>query len=227
MIGSGRTSGLAAALFVTITVTGCPPNRDAGGGSPGGPSATTAGASTSALTTASGGDVLMPGNNEPSSGQGALDDAAVLGVARVLNRGEVDQAQAVQGRLTEAAAKDFAAMMIKDHGAALEKVAALEKELGVTATESPTKEKVEREGNAVLERLKAVNADLDRTYLVSQVTMHRSALKVLDEELIPSAKADKLRTALTEMRGHVARHLEVAEEATQGGGPGPADHKGH
>jgi putative membrane protein len=154
------------------------------------------------------------GAARPENREGAsLTTPEIFGVARAINEAEVEQATAVQGRLRNPAATRFAEQMIRDHGAAIEQLSALSSELAIAPADSDLRQKLVREAQDIMQRLSnASPTDLDQEYLDSQVTMHRRALEVLDDELIPAAEEQRLRQQLTTMRGHVAAHLSQAEQ---------------
>jgi len=158
-------------------------------------------------------------SDRPAQGRSDAPDAAVLttpqaiGVARAINEAEVEQATAVQGRLTDPAARRFAEQMIRDHNAALERLSTLTNELTLAPEDSELRQDLVREAQEVMQRLNAAGpGDVDQEYLDSQVVMHQRALDVIDDRVLPVVTDERLRRDLTEMRGHVAAHLEQAKQ---------------
>lgn len=142
-----------------------------------------------------------------------LDLGQVLGVARAINAGEVDQARAVKDRL-EGDAKRFAEIMIREHGAALERLSRLADELGIDPAVSELRRDLEQRSREAIRALRdAEDDEVSRKYVESQVEMHRRALEVIDGKLLPAAREEpRLESSLREMRAHVAAHLRTAEE---------------
>lgn len=148
-----------------------------------------------------------------SGGHAALSQPEIFGVALALNAGEVEQATAVQGRLRDASAQRFAEQMTRDHSAAIEQLNALSSELAILPADSSLRHELVSESQEVLRRLHAASpGDVDEEYLASQVAMHRRALDVYDNHLIPTAEQDRLRRLLTTQRGHIEAHLQQAEQ---------------
>lgn len=152
-------------------------------------------------------------------GQQRAGDAAflsapqIVGVARAINEGEVELATAVQARLTDPGARRFAEMMIREHGAANERLSALSRELALAPEDSALRQELVRESQQVTRRLNAAPAgDVDEEYLESQVEQHHRALDVIDNRLLSAAREERLRQELTAMRGLVAAHLTEAEQ---------------
>ncbi|MDB4972049.1 MAG: hypothetical protein JWN48_390 [Myxococcaceae bacterium] len=138
-----------------------------------------------------------------------LSEAQVVGVAAAINAGEIGAAMVAQGKATTAAARDYAAMMIEMHTAAQQRQTAL----GITPTTSPQQTTVMTMASQTLQTLQSTPAGpgFDVTYLQSQVTMHNSALSLIDSVLLPSASTPALRAELTRARGEVVMHLTLAQ----------------
>src|SRR5688572_11564453 len=70
----------------------------------------------------------------PTTGDvaGGWTDANVVDVLTVANQGEVDYSQIAVEKATDPGVKEFARLMVKDHGAMIEAVNGLATKLGVT-----------------------------------------------------------------------------------------------
>jgi putative membrane protein len=55
-------------------------------------------------------------------------------------------------------------------------------------------------------------AQFDKDYIDAQVKEHRDLLDLLDNKVIPQAKAPELKTELQAVRTRVEAHLKVAED---------------
>lgn len=143
----------------------------------------------------------------------SLTTPTIIGVATAINEAEVEQATAVQARLTDPSTRRFAEQMIRDHGAAVERLSTLSTQLAVAPEDSDLRQELVRESQEIIQRLHGAEAgEVDREYMASQVVMHRRALEVIDERLLPAVQDERLRQELTSMRGHVAAHLVQAEQ---------------
>lgn len=150
---------------------------------------------------------------QATSEQDDLDVGQALGVARAINQGEVEQARTVQDRV-DGEAKRFAEVMIREHGATIERLEKLARELGVEPRGSDLSRQLEERSRQVVTTLRdAEDAEVSRKYIDSQVDMHRQALEVIDGKLLPAARQQpRLEAAFREMREHVAAHLRHAEQ---------------
>lgn len=146
-----------------------------------------------------------------------LSVAEALGVARAINAGEVDQARAVQARLDDEDAAAFARVMIREHAATLDQLSRVARELGVEPAGSELKSELEARSRRLIGRLREADDDeVSGEYIASQVQMHREALELIDDELMPAAQDEpRLRDAFVEMRALVAAHLRRAEQLDQ------------
>jgi len=126
-------------------------------------------------------------------------NAAEAGIA------EVDEGQLAQDKGTNQEVKDFGARMVKDHGAANDKLKALAAQKNV---ELPTSTSV---GQMALEaKLKVESGDtFDKAYIKSQVRAHEMAVRLFTKEANsgqdPDAKAFASSTLPT-----LQDHLKMA-----------------
>ncbi|HVU02768.1 MAG TPA: DUF4142 domain-containing protein [Polyangiaceae bacterium] len=140
-----------------------------------------------------------------------LSDAQVLEVANLANDGEVQQASYAQMHAQAGAVKAFADLMVKDHTNAKKQGIAITKDTGIRPAPSDVSKNLRKDSEDVMKDLKKADADdFDKTYMKAQVKEHEQVLKILDDELIPSASAASLKQLLADMKTHVTHHLAVA-----------------
>jgi len=141
----------------------------------------------------------------------SLTDAQILKVTETVNSGEIEQAKLAKSKAKSAPVKQFAAHMITQHTKANQQGSKLAKQEQLVPAESPTATEVGIQGAATLEKLKAtVPAEFDKTYVDAQVEQHTAVLKMLGDQLIPSASDPALRAQLEEARKMVEQHLSDA-----------------
>lgn len=157
-------------------------------------------------------------SSSSSSSSGATDDGGAhteAEVARILvavNQGEIDAGNAVQSRATSAAVKDFAAMMISEHGAALQRANLVFQQLAITPVESALSRQLQTESATLVTQLGSLTGpDLDRRYMETQVVVHMGVLAVIDGNLLPNATTAGLRGELATTRTAVQAHLTLAQ----------------
>ncbi|RZA17991.1 MAG: DUF4142 domain-containing protein [Proteobacteria bacterium] len=150
------------------------------------------------------------------AGQGMLTDDQIHGVVSVANQGEIDVAKIALKQGKDKSVKDFANMMVKEHGKVKKDLMGLAKTAKIKNGDSPTKQTFEEAGQASMTRLKALKAvEFDKAYAEDQVKAHQDLLNTLDTELIPSAKNEKLKALLEKIKPSVAAHLDQAKAISQ------------
>jgi len=101
--------------------------------------------------------------------------------------------------------------MIDAHSMAQARQAALAQSKGITPAENDVSAKLMRESDEIVSQLSSASAaDIDLTYMETQVTVHQKALDTLDNVLIPSAEDADLKAELKTTRGDVQDHLDNA-----------------
>jgi putative membrane protein len=124
---------------------------------------------------------------------------------------EVDLAQLAQQKSTDPKVKDFAQMMVNDHGAANEKLNALaaSKQVAVPKTLDASHE-------AEKTRLEGLRGNsFDRAYAQSQVKAHEKAVGLLEKEISSGQDADAkafAQSVLPTIRHHLEEARALASE---------------
>lgn len=157
----------------------------------------------------------QPANTEPAAPADEhgdrLTDQQIVAVAAAVNAAEVDQAKIAVGRAKKKAVKEFAQMMIAHHGKAVKDVNELSTRLNLTPADSELVTHLRVDATETLTKLEQEEAnDFDEEYIEAQISMHETALKKLDERLLPNVRNEELKTLLQTMRAQVAQHLEQA-----------------
>lgn len=140
-----------------------------------------------------------------------LNDGQVLHVTATMNQGEIDQATVALARAAADDVRQFAALMLAEHGDALEAATELGEELGLV--ENLVSARLQDESAAIVNQLEsASDAEFDALYMHSQVTVHARVLTLLDEQLIEQAGDEELVTYLESLRASVSEHFDLAAE---------------
>jgi putative membrane protein len=115
---------------------------------------------------------------------------------------EVSDATLAQQSATDPKLKDFAAMMIKDHSAANDKLAALAGTKGITLPTSPSVAEM-----ATHTKLKVLSGDtFDKSYIKGQISAHRSTIRLLRKEIATGQDQDAkdfAKAVLPTVQGHL------------------------
>lgn len=153
-----------------------------------------------------------PDDTRRGTGEGDdLTPGQVIGAARAINVGEVEQATAVQGRVADPELSTMVDRIVQDHRAALQSLEQVSTQLGLVGEESDLSRELqedlqERTGDLTGKQ----GDDLTDDFLEAQIEGHEKALEVIDDTLMPATSEPTLQQYLTELRGLVAAHLEMA-----------------
>lgn len=139
-------------------------------------------------------------------------DGRILGSLVVLNQNEIAAGQEAVQRSTNPAVKNFADMMIRDHGANLARTEEVSQKSGIATINGPIAMTLKQKGRRLMYTLKHVNnASFDKVYINAMVKGHAEALNLIDK-LIPLATNPAVKAHLQDTRTHVAHHLAAAQQ---------------
>ena len=103
-------------------------------------------------------------------------------------------------------------MLVADHGATLQKLKTLREKLKIEPIEDESVKQMRDEGSEKLRRLEGLEGnELDKAFLDTAIEAHQETLTTIDEEYLPAAKSDELKTLLREMKPTVQKHLDHAK----------------
>jgi putative membrane protein len=142
------------------------------------------------------------------------DDAAFLRTLAENGRAEVQSSELAANKATSDEVREFAKMLVKDHGAANQKVANLARAKGVALPEALGTEKAEMMKSLASQS----GARFDQEYLAHMTKAHEKSVKLLQSEVAGSGSADT-RALAQELLPTVEHHLHEAHRLT---GKGPA-----
>jgi len=150
----------------------------------------------------------------PATGDvsGGWTDANVVDVITVANQGEVDYSQIGAEKATNASVKQFAQLMVKDHGAMLDAVKNLATKLNVVPAANDKVNDLQKESQKDITDLngKKVGKDFDKEFMEEQVDMHQETLDLLNDLDGKTTNAD-LKAAIAEAKPKVQAHLDQAK----------------
>jgi putative membrane protein len=122
---------------------------------------------------------------------------------------EVSDATLAAQSATDPKLKDFAAMMVKDHSAANDKLSALAGSKSITL---PTSASIPQ--MATHEKLKLESGDtFDKSYIKGQISAHRATLRLLRKEIATGQDPDAqafAKSVLPTVRGHLREINSIA-----------------
>jgi putative membrane protein len=186
------TSALAMGAFGVLTA--CSPKKED---------------TTDTLATTPPATATTPAAGDVASG---WTDANVVDVLTVANQGEVDYSQIGVEKATNPSVKQFAQMMVKDHGTMLDAVKNLASKLNVTPAANDKVTDLQKENQKDIADLngKTAGKDFDHEFMEEQVDMHQETLDLLNDLDSKTTNAD-LKAAIAEAKPKVQAHLDQAK----------------
>jgi putative membrane protein len=193
VLSNRRASRLAAAVVATLAFVACGP-RD-------GDLADT--------TDSLAGMDTSPAAATPTP---TMSDAQIAHVVMTANSGDSASGVFAQANARNAQVKEYAQMMVRDHGGANKQLWELTQRLSIT----PEEAEVSRQLLMDVETGKAnltgkTGAEFDRIYIDQEVQLHQKVLDQLDQVLIPGTQNAELKALLQAIRPTVSMHLERAK----------------
>jgi putative membrane protein len=142
-----------------------------------------------------------------------LSDAQILYVLNTINAGEMEQARIAQQKASNGRVKRFASMMMKDHNDADKKAGDVSKKVNATPAPSEVSRMLETDAKQATSAMSTrQGTDFDRSYMDAQVKEHRTALDLIDRQLMPSATSSEVKDMLKNVRSTIESHLKEAQE---------------
>jgi putative membrane protein len=149
----------------------------------------------------------------PALADGGPTDPQIAHIAYTAGALDVEAGKLALAKSHNAAVRDFAQQMVRDHEAVNGQALALVKKLGVTPEANATSEALTKQTAETRARLSALDgAAFDRAYVANEVAYHKTVNTALQSTLIPSAHNAELKSllesGLTLFREHQA-HAEM------------------
>lgn len=145
--------------------------------------------------------------------QPAVGDAAALSTLVAVNKHEIAAAELAQSKEIDAATRDYAKMLERDHRANLEKVENLSKLTKTPIAESPEVAELKRKTAAERDSLAKLDGkEFQNAYLDAMVKGHAEVLSTIDGKLLPGSTDAAVQQHLRATRESVSKHLAKAKE---------------
>ncbi|RYZ60531.1 MAG: DUF4142 domain-containing protein [Proteobacteria bacterium] len=156
--------------------------------------------------------VQMKGQAEAATTAAPLNDGQILSILELANQGEIDQAKLAVKNSSDKTVKNYATMMIDDHGKVLKDMKAIAKKIKIKATDSEAKSGMVQAHDQSLNRLKALKArEFDKAYMTDQVAMHQELLELIDSTLLIAVANPDLKSLIQKIRPSIESHFDKAQ----------------
>jgi putative membrane protein len=147
----------------------------------------------------------------------APNDAQIAHIAYTAGNLDVAVAKQALAKSKNAAVREFASAMVRDHEAVNTKALDLVKALKVTPEDNPTSQSLTKATEETLRKFQSLDGPaFDRAYVQNEVAFHSTVNGALESTLIPSAKNEQLKslleTGLTLFREHQMHAEHLAAE---------------
>jgi predicted outer membrane protein len=155
-----------------------------------------------------------PGTAAPATPAAApdlsvLSDADILGLNLAIDTNEIEAAKGAEKKKMGKEAMSYAKMLRKEHAKDADKTLKLGTTLGMAPSMPAVAVDLRAKGTADWATIASLEgAAFEKAYIDAMVNGHTEALQLIDSRMVPNAKDARLKQHLTELRSHVASHLE-------------------
>ena len=144
-------------------------------------------------------------------------DAEVLSFIVAVDVNEILAASEAQKKKIASPVMDYAKMLHTAHGENMAKTLQLGQSIQVTPSDTKPVDALKKKGAGELAMLIPLDGkEFETAYLDAMIKGHTEVLGMIDDQLLKTAKNEKLKGHLTQTRGHVAMHLDQAKKLKDG-----------
>lgn len=147
--------------------------------------------------------------------QHSIDSAEKSSLATIaaIDKMEILVSVVAENKDVDSNVKDFAKMMINQHGSNLTQIIEMENQLKTGPLRGAEADKLAQQGKQDLVKLGALQGnEFANAYANAMVKGHEAALKLINDKLMKTAKSNEIKTFLTNTRAVVETHLEHAKK---------------
>jgi putative membrane protein len=143
-------------------------------------------------------------------------DPQIAAIVVTANQVDIDAGKLANSKSASKDVKEFAQLMITDHGGVNKAATELVQKLHVTPEPSATSQSLQKGGDDNLAALKKLSGHaFDQAYVDHEVVYHEAVLQALDKTLIPNAQNAELKALLVKVRPAFVAHLDHAKHLQQ------------
>ena len=155
-------------------------------------------------------------------GAGQPTDANVAATLSMSDSAEILPSQVAQQKAQNAQVRDYAQMMVRDHGMLEDSLLALTRRIGLTPAPDAMSRQLKTQADSVTRALQAqTGAAFDQAYMQWMVLSHQTALNAVDQQLLPAIQNPELKNAVQQqVRPMIQQHLQQAQQIQSSLGAG-------
>lgn len=153
----------------------------------------------------------------PPATAAAINDAQIAHIAVTANAIDSTAGELAKQKGSTKAVKDFAQIMVTDHGGVNQQAVALATKLGVTPEDNDVSRTLKSGADANIANLQSLTgAAFDKAYIDHEVSYHQAVLDALDKTLVPGSQNAELKGLLQNVRPAFVAHLDHAKKVQAG-----------
>lgn len=161
---------------------------------------------------------VLDASTPPPAPAAQMPDGEIVAVLSAADSSEILPSQLAAERAENAQVKEYAQMMVRDHGMLEDSMAALAQQNSITPTPNAESRQMAAQTQSTMQALQGLSgAAFDSAYVQWMVQSHQTALDAVDQRLLPAAQNPQLRAAIEQkVRPTVQTHLEQIQQIQSG-----------
>lgn len=141
-----------------------------------------------------------------------LSDDEISKVIMTINNGEIEIGQLARREAENPEVKRFAQMMMKEHRRNAKEFAKLAEDNNLELERNDVSDALQNQIEQAITNLKRRNQTFDKAYIDQQINMHKRALDMIQNRLMPNATSPALRVHLEKTQAAITGHINEAKE---------------
>jgi putative membrane protein len=140
-----------------------------------------------------------------------LDDPTIVAIFDAANTADIETGQLAAERGHSKEARDFGAMLTRDHNAVRQLGRDLAKRLGVTPTPPADDASAKAHADAMATLRGLRGAEFDHAFLQHEAAFHKSVLDAVRTTLLPAIKNEELKALVVKVAPAFEAHMIAAQ----------------
>jgi putative membrane protein len=150
----------------------------------------------------------------------SLDDAAIAHIAYTADEIDIRYAHLALALSGNPKVREFAELMIRDHGAVNREALALAQKLKLTPKDNDTSQQLVKQSEGIIAELRALTGTaFDKRYAENELSYHQFVNKAVETQFIPNVKNAEFKSflgqALKVFKTHETHASEMVRMASQ------------